>query len=200
MKTDKKDIRTIIELLTLGLLYLCSSMVDSPVFSYLFLVIWVVYWTYNLYQKVQYRKGTTDYVLFPTQNDEYSKVTSITLGTIILALSTLPFLYEQPLNPYMVIGLAIGLLILLNGIFDLPKGRIQLERSMISISGIENEIDQRELKEIGIYNDHLTLTNINGEVQRVGQLNLDAKAAESIDKYISIHKRNVDLTTVNNVQ
>lgn len=173
------------------------STIDNPIVSYIFLGLWISYWTYNLYSKFQYRKGRSDYILFPTQNDQYSKTTSITLGLIIFALSIVAIVWTKSLNHYGIIGLTIGLLVFLNGLFDLPKGMMQVETNELSISGIKNKIDIRQLKEIKIYKERMILTNVYDEIQRVDNLAIDPISSKLIDSYIS--KNNIDLKIVNNV-
>ena len=197
MKKYKDDIKTIIEVLTFGLIYMSISTIDNPIVSYIFLGLWIAYWTYNLYSKFQYRKGKADYILFPTQNDQYSKTTSITLGLIIFALSIIAIVWTKSFNHYGIIGITIGLLVFLNGLFDLPKGIMKVETNVLSISGLKNKIDIRQLKEINIYKERMLLTNLYDEIQRVDNLAIDPVSSKLIDNYIS--KNNIDLKIVNNV-
>ncbi len=199
MKNYKDDIKTILEVLTFALIYMSISTIDNPIVSYLFLGLWVTYWTYNLYSKFQYRKGKADYILFPTQNDQYSKTTSITLGLIIFALSIGAIVWTKSFNQYGIIGITIGLLVFLNGLLDLPKGIMKIETNELSISGLKSKIDTRQLKEINIYKERMLFTNIYDEIQRVDNLAIDPDSAQLIDRYISEKKNNIDLRTINNV-
>lgn len=175
------------------------STIDNPILSYCFLGLWIVYWTYNLYSKIQYRNEKADYVFFPTLNDQYSKTTSITLGLIVLIITIVFSAWTKTFNHYAIVGFATGLLVFFNGIFDLPKGKIKIEGNTINISGLQTAIDQRQLKEIDISTDQLILTNIYGEIQRVNNLTIDLKSAELINKYILVNKNNTDLIITNNV-
>lgn len=197
MKKYKDDIKKIIEVLTFGLIYVSIMTIDNPIVSYLFLGLWVVFWTYNLYTKIQYRKGKSGYIRFPTQNDQYSKTTSITLGLIVFALSIAGIVWTKTFNHYGLIGVTIGLLVFFNGIFDLPKGMMKVETNVLSISGLKNKIDIRQLKEINIYKERMLLTNIHDEIQRVDHLAIDPVSSKLIDSYFS--KNNIDLKIVNNV-
>ncbi len=197
MKKYKDDIKTIFEVLTYGLIYMSISTIDNPIVSNIFLGLWIVYWIFNLYSKIQYRKGKADYILFPTQNDKYYKTTSITLGIIVFLLSIAGIIWTKSFNNYGLIGITIGLLVFLNGIFDLPKGMLKVKTNEMTITGLKNKIDIRQLKEINIYNERLLLTNIYNEIQRVDNLDIDIDSAKLIDRYIS--KNNIDLKTINNV-
>lgn len=197
MKKYRDDIKTIIEVLTFGLIYMSISTIDNPIVSYIFLGLWIAFWTFNLYTKIHYRKGKADYILFPTQNDQYLKTTSITIGLIVLALSIVAIVWTKTFNHFGIIGVTIGLLVLFNGIFDLPKGMMKVETNELSISGLKNKIDIRQLKEINIYKEQMLLTNIYDEIQRVDNLDIDPVSSKLIDNYIS--KNNIDLKIVNNV-
>jgi hypothetical protein len=197
MKKYKDDIKTIFEVLTYGLIYMSIATIDNPIVSYLYLGLWIVYWTYNLYAKFQYRKGKTDYILFPTQNDKYYKTTSITLGIIAILLCIAGIIWTKSFNYYLIIAVTIGLLVFLNGLFDLPKGMLKIKTNEMSITGLKNKIDLRQIKEINIYKERLLLTNIYNDMLRVDNLDIDAVSATLIDKYIS--KNYIDLKIKNNV-
>jgi hypothetical protein len=199
MKKYKDDIKTIIEVLAFVLIFTSIATINNPLISYFCLGLWIILWTFNLYSKIQYRKGKVDYILFSTQNDQYSKTTSITLGLLILVLSIVGIIWTKALNHYAIIGIIIGLLVFFNGIFDLPKGRIKIEGNTISISGLTTTIDQRQLKEIKISTERIILTNINAEIQRVDNLDIDPESAKLIDRYISGNKSNIDLSIINTV-
>jgi Ca2+/Na+ antiporter len=199
MKNYREDIKTIIEVLTFGLVYLSISTIDYPIFSYLFLVLWITYWVYNLYEKFRYRSTNTTYVLFQTQNDEYSKVTSIVLGLMILVLSIVAMIWASITILYPIIGVAIGLLVFLNGIFDLPKGRIEFQDDLIYVNSLDIKMDRRKLKEINIYKERILITNIYGEIKKITNLNISVDSAELIKRYIIDNKNNISLTIINNV-
>lgn len=199
MKKYKDDIKTIFEVLTFGLVYMSISTINNPIVSFMFLGLWIVYWIYSLYSKMQYRKGKADYILFPTQNDNYYTTSSITLGLIVFTGSIAGIVWTEYFDDYGVIGITIGLLVFLNGLFDLPKGMMKVESNELSISGLNNKIDIRQLKEISIYKERLLLTNIYSEIQRVGNLDIDTESAKQIDRYISENHNNIDLKIFNNV-
>lgn len=199
MKKYKDDIKTIFEVLTFGLVYMSISTINNPIVSFMFLGLWIVYWIYSLYSKMQYRKGKADYILFPTQNDNYYTTSSITLGLIVFTGSIAGIAWTEYFDDYGVIGITIGLLVFLNGLFDLPKGMMKVESNELSISGLNNKIDIRQLKEISIYKERLLLTNIYSEIQRVGNLDIDTESAKQIDRYISENNNNIDLKIFNNV-
>lgn len=199
MKKYKDKLKTIFELLSFGLIYMCIATTDNPIVSYTFLGLWIVFWTYNLYWKIQYRKGLSNYILIPTQNDQYSKTTSIALGLIVSAMCIAGIIWTKTFNHYGFIGIAIGLLVFFNGIFDLPKGVIKIETNELSISGLESKIDMRQLNEIKIYKERIILTYINKEIQRVDNLDIDPDSAKRIDEYISEMKNNIEFKITNNV-
>lgn len=199
MKKYKNDIKTIVEVLSLFVIFLSISAFDNPLVTYLFLAVWVVYLIYSLISKIRYRKGKSKYILFPTLNDQYSKVTSLTLGIICLILSIVAIIWTKSYIHYGITGIAISLLVFLNGVFDLPKGWMQVDQNELSLSGLENIIDVRQLKEINIYKERIILTNVYDEIKRVESLNIDANSARQIENYISKHANNLSIQITNNV-
>ena len=193
MKKYKDDIKSIIEVLTYILVIICFGIIDNPIFTFISIVIWVVVLVYSLYSKIQYRNGSTNCFLFRTKNDSYSTTTSITLGIIILALSVAWFIWVKSINIYGIIGLAIGLLVFLNGLYDLPLGRMQIENNELIISDLESKLDIRQIKEIIIKKDQLILVNHNEEKQRINNLEIDAESASQMKNYIIKHTKNSDL-------
>lgn len=196
MKKYKDDIKSIIEVLTYILIVISIRTIDNPVVSFVILGIWVVVLVYNLYSKIQYRNGNTNYIHFPTKNDSYSKMTSLTLGIIVLALSVAWFFWIKSINIYGIIGLAIGLLVFLNGLFDLPLGRMQIENNELIISELESKLDIRQIKEIIIKKDQLILLNLYDEKQRINNLEIDDASATQLEDYIIKHTKNSDVKLV----
>ena len=165
----------------------------------MFLGLWIGYLIYNLYSKFQYRKGNANYILFPTVNDQYSKVTSVILGLIVCVLSVVAIVWTDNFRHYAALGILVGMLVFCNGIFDLPKGMLKIEGNEMNIAGLDGKIDIRQVKELNIYNDRIVITNIYNENQRLGNLEIDVVSAQRIDNYILNNKKENDLKTINNV-
>ncbi|HTD98841.1 MAG TPA: hypothetical protein VK668_06120 [Mucilaginibacter sp.] len=201
MNQRKSNIRTIFEVLTYLLIYFSISFIDNPLISIFSLGLWVAFWIYNLYKKVQYRNGIKlNIVIFPTLNDDYSKMTSITLGIMIIAGSLIGYFAFSILILYCIIGSTVGIIIFLNGVLDLPKGWIIIENNLFRINSIEEEIDLKLLKEIIVKNDQITLTNQLGEHKNVNLLNLDSASGENIKRYITERLNHNTISIINNVQ
>jgi len=192
MKKDTADTRTIVLMIFVVLIVL-----RTPITSYIVFGLCLVYLAYNLYSKIQYRQGKTDYLLFPTKNDSFVKITSLTLGLIIFSIGIIYIIWTKNFNPYAFAGMAIGLLQFLNGLFALPKGRMKIEAHKLVISDLEDKLDLRQLKEINIYQERILLTNIYDETERVDHLAIDPDSSKLIDNYIS--KNHADLKIVNHV-
>ncbi|MFN3755219.1 hypothetical protein [Flavobacterium sp.] len=199
MRKYKDDIKTILQVLVFGIIYLSISTIDNPIVSIMFLGLWIGYLIYNLYSKFQYRKGNANYILFPTVNDQYSKVTSVILGLIVCVLSVVAIVWTDNFRHYAALGILVGMLVFCNGIFDLPKGMLKIEGNEMTIAGLDGKIDIRQVKELNIYNDRIVITNIYNENQRLGNLEIDVVSAQRIDNYILNNKKENDLKTINNV-
>ena|SRR5690606_29265326 len=199
MRKYKDDIKTILQVLMFGIIYLSISTIDNPIVSIIFLGLWIGYLIYNLYSKFQYRNGNANYILFPTVNDQYSKITSVILGLIVCVLSVVAIVWTDDFRLYGALGILVGVLVFLNGVLDLPKGMLKIEGNVMNIAGIDGKIDIRQVKELNIYNDRIVVTNIYNENQRLGNLEIDVVSAQYIDNYILNNKKENDLKIINNV-
>ena len=198
MKNYKDDLKTIFQVLTYILIYMSFVTMDNPVLSYTFIGIFIVFIAYELYSKMQYRKGKANYVLFPTLNDLYSKMTSITIGLMAITASIIAVIWTNTFNHYCVIGLCVGLLIFLNGIFDLPNGLIKIRDNSLKITGLKTNVDQRQLKEIKIFKEKILLTNVYDELIRIDNFNINPESAKLIELYLTKNKTNDELKIINN--
>lgn len=199
MRKYKDDINTILQVLMFGIIYLSISTIDNPIVSIIFLGLWIGYLIYNLYSKFQYRNGNPNYILFPTVNDQYSKITSVILGLIVCVLSVVAIVWTDDFRLYGALGILVGVLVFLNGVLDLPKGMLKIEGNVMNIAGIDGKIDIRQVKELNIYNDRIVVTNIYNKNQRLGNLEIDVVSAQYIDNYILNNKKENDLKIINNV-
>ena len=184
MKRFKEDIKTIIELITFGLVYLSVLTIDNPVLCYIFLGIWVVYWGANVYSKIQYRKGNAEYLLVPTINDEYSKMTSIILGIILITLGSIFAFWMPNIFQLNLIMFIVGILLFINGILDLPKGRIESDGKILSITGLKEKIEIKNIETLEIITNKIIITDNINKVTRIDNFNLDLNYAERIRGYL----------------
>lgn len=195
----KDDIKTILQAVMFGIIYLSISTINNPIVSILFLGLWIGYLLYSLYSKFLYRKGKVNYILFPTVNDQYSKITSVILGLIICALSIAGVIWTESFKLYGGAGVLVGVLMFCNGIFDLPKGMLEIKGNYMNIAGANEKIDIRQIKEVSIYKDRIVVTNIYNENQRFGNLEIDEISAKNSIDYIMRNSKENDLKILNNV-
>lgn len=199
MRKYKEDIKTIIQVLMFGITCLNISTIDNPFVSIIVLGLWIVYMIYHLISKLQYTKGNANYILFPTINDQYSKISSLTLGVIICVLSILSLVGTNDFKLYGAVGFLVGVLIFCNGLFELPKGMLKIEGNEMYIVGLDRKMDIRQIKELKIYNDRMELINANNDKHRLEYLKINLVSAEQIEKYILNHKMVNNLNITNNV-
>lgn len=135
-------------------------------------------------------------LLLATKRYGHIKTTSITLGLIIFILSIVAIIWTKLDNQYEIFGIIIGLLVFLNGLCDLPKGVMKIENNFLSVSGLKNKIDIRQIKGIKIYKERMILTNIDNKTERVDNLAISQESAQLIESYISEKGNNIDLTII----
>ncbi len=200
MIKSKKDRKTIFEILTFILVYTCIFFINRPIISFSFLILCIASWSYNFYSKRKFKKGNAKYLLFPANNDRYFRTASITVGSAVIAGSTLVLIFSNTLTNNTSIGLSIGILVLFNGLFDLPHGMIKIQSNWIEITGLSYKVDQNELTKIEIYTDRILLISSKSELISVENFTIDLHSAELIEKYIADHKTNLDLSIINSVR
>jgi hypothetical protein len=180
----KNDIKTIIELLTYIVITFCLSFVYTNTWiAIIFSALWIGRILYKAYFVVGVR-NRSDIILFPTQNDEYSKMTPITFGIIILIISIIGYFAFGENIYYSIIGTTIGAAVFLFGFFRSPNGWILIKNNSLELYGIQGETDTRQLREITLKNDKITLTNIYGENKNSNLLNLNQSNARDIKRFL----------------
>lgn len=199
MRKLKDDLKTIIEIITFGTLYLSFSNIDNPILSYIFLSLWTAYWMWNIYLKIQYRKGKESYLLVPTVNDDYSKMTSITLGAILVFLTSILAFWKPEIFGYNIIMFVVGMILFINGILDLPKGKIEIDGNILSITGLIDKINVEDIQSLEIMTNKIILVNNTSKITRLDNFNIDAKVANTIEKYLATNAINKDFVIKNNV-
>jgi hypothetical protein len=178
----KRDIKTIIEILAFLLIsFAVNSFYDKYTsIAILFFVLSAGYTVYKSY----FKKYRTDTILFPTVNDEYSKSTFISFGVLTIVFIVIARFAFTIDAKYAVTGLIVGAGICLFGYFESPKGWITIDKNSLRLSGVNENIDTSQLKEILLKNDKITLTNIYGENKNSNQLKLDPAISGSIKKFL----------------
>lgn len=111
-------------------------------------------------------------------------------------MSIVAIIWTKLDNQYEIFGIIIGLLVFLNGLFDLPKGVMKIENNFLSVSVLKNKIDIRQIKGIKIYKERMILTNIDNKTERVDNLAISQESAQLIESYISEKGNNIDLTII----
>jgi len=138
-------------------------------------------------------------LLFPTYNDNYSRMTSISIGILLSIGSCLFFLNDSATTIGLFIGIAVGILLILNGILDLPKGQIKFEKQHLFITGLEQNVDIRSLKLVEIRKDSIVLTNVYNEAKVLSNFNINPTIAQTISDYIRAYNTNLDTQVVTNI-
>lgn len=198
MKKYTNDLKTMVEVIIFALLWFIGTTLDSPIVTIISFLFFIFYLLYQLYEQYCYRKGRVYYVLYPTKKDCYSKITLLILGSILL-VSSIVIVVTKNCNQYAIISFVFGLLLFLNGLFDLPKGKLIICDSTLIISGINEQINLQNLKEINIFKDRILLSDDNDSVKRVDNVALDFVSSKVLEKYILENTQNFDLKVINNL-
>ena len=193
----KNDIKTIIEVSIFLVFYCVINFIYS---EYVWLpisltLLWIATLFYNRYFKM--RRPNT--ILFPTLNDGFLKTTPIAFGVLLLFFSVIGYFAFSFSFFYAMIGATAGVAVFSFGFSASPNGWASIENNSLKIYGIEGDIDIRQLREIMLKNDSVTLTNIYGEHKNINQLKLDTLISQSIQKFLQEKLNNRDIVIIDNV-
>ena len=191
----KADIKTIIEVSTYLLLLLAISSVSNGYLAACLVSINIASFFYYRF----FRKGKASVFNFPTQNDSSSQMFPISLGVLLVFGSVIGF-FALDLNLYGCHIVAInGVISCFIGFNGKPDGWISIEDTTMRIWGINEPFDIRQLKEIDLRNDKITLTNIYGESKYSFGLNLDHEYAEKLKQFLEEKLNKVNVFVVSSV-
>lgn len=154
----KGNLKTIFGVLFTLLIYVGISafLKISPYIYFTYCGIGIVFYLYY-YFTIRKRK---DSVIFPTQNDSSSKMGLVAFGIIVIFLSVTSYYGLNNKDIYSIIGFPVGIIMILQGLYEPEKGFIKINKNLIQIIGVANQLDIRQLKEITLKNDKIILTNI----------------------------------------
>jgi hypothetical protein len=108
----------------------------------------------------------------------------LTVGMIIwLTLMT-----EYTLIP--VFGLLAGILILINGIIDVPKGQLKFDNSNLKLIGIKEGVEISDIRYINIDNDMITVHKDKDSSVKLDRLELNEKWISKISDFLKLKLNN----------
>ncbi|PWJ40044.1 hypothetical protein BC781_105107 [Sediminitomix flava] len=202
MKKYREDIKVIFQALSFIALYIAISMIDNPVGAIISGGVWFFVWSLNIYDIIKYRnQKSQDEIRFPTQNDSYSKMTSLSLGCMLIIgmIIWIALLTEFTFIP--IVGLIAGLLILINGIIYLPKGQIKLENSKLISFGLKEEIELSKIESINIDRNQITIRKEKNSTIKLDRLELNKKWTSKISEFLyeKLNTEEVKITCGNTI-
>jgi len=78
-------------------------------------------------------------------------------------------------------------LILINGLIDLPKGRLKIEQFKLKLAGQESEISLSKVGLVEIKEDALTIKSVDEELLKQDKLELSETWQKSIAGFLEQH-------------
>lgn len=181
----KDDIKIIFQVLSYLALYFMISRVDNPIVAIIAGGFCFIVWSFNIYDKIKYRnKKYLNEIRFPTQNDSYFKITSLTLGSMLTIGMIIWITLMKEFSFIPIIGLSAGLLILINGIIDVPNGQLKLENLKLKSIGMREEVELRIIKSIDIDSNQIIIRKENNSTVKIDKLQLNKKWTFKISKFL----------------
>lgn len=186
MKKYRDDIKTIFQVLSYIALYFAISMIDNPIVAIVSGGFWLFVWSFNIYDKIKYRNQKyQDEIRFPTQNDSYSKMTSLSLGSMLTIGMIVWISLMTKFTFIPIVGLIAGLLILINGIIDVPKGQLKLENSKLKSIRLKDEIELNTIESININSNQITILKEKNSTVKLDRLELNEKWTAKISEFLN---------------
>ena len=165
------------------LVYICVTQILSE--NGWLATIWTVFYVGGYiyyYFTIKQRKDT---VIFPTHNDEYSKMTLVSFGIIVLIIPVVGYFVADFSIYKALAGVAIGTIMILMGSNEPTKGWLSINKNILTIYGIQGRIDTRQIKEVTLINDKIKITNVYDEHQSSFNLKLNPLSAENIIRFLN---------------
>ncbi len=200
MIKTKEDKKTIYEILIFIIVYILVLWTDRSYKNYIsfsFLALIIASWLYNLHSKIQYKKGNSNYLFVPSENDKYFRNASVVIGTALLIFTLIYAFITKNFNHIKIVTIITGAIVVLNGLFYLPKGMIKIKSNFIDITGLKHEIDQNDLLQIEILSTRIIITDIHNEKIELDDFNIDKNLAELIENYIIANRTNSAFHIIN---
>lgn len=159
----------------------------DDIFAIIGFIGWIVLWSFNIHNKLQYRsQAYPNELRIPTKNDTYHKMTSIILGVIILLLAVLWLIIGDFAIPPLL-GLPAGLVILINGMIDLPKGRLCIEDNLLKLSTDQQAIPIADIQSISLQSDKLIISGNTHSPIKQDHLELTEEWINQITEFLTAH-------------
>ena len=184
LKKYKSDLKTIIELLVyLGAGLLCPSFFRNyPWIQAIFVSLAVGRFLYWYYVRKTNKK---DMVTYPTQSEEFSKMTYFSFGILLGVFGTVYYIAYDLRLLYLNILYALAAILLVLGSFKPPAGWLSISDNSVKLYGVSGQIDARLIKEIILKNDKIILIDIFDEIKSNTLLKLDVKTAGDIITFVN---------------
>jgi hypothetical protein len=157
MKKYKKDIITILEVLAFMMLWGGVSFFNYPIISYIGAAMLFFFWISNIVDKVKYRNNKIPNELrFPSGNEDHSKYTALTLGvSFIVGAIGFTFWTGEFMQILLFFGVG-GLLLVISGLLDTPKGNIVFKENNLIGSGLAVPIQSQTINAIEISDEKIS--------------------------------------------
>ncbi|WP_158825370.1 hypothetical protein [Mucilaginibacter lacusdianchii] len=104
------------------------------------------------------------------------------------------------INAYFIIVIfLVGVLIILNGIYHLPNGRLEIKANKMFVTGHQNAFDLLMVKQVEIHHNRILIYDINDKLIRVDNLDIDKIWAQKIIDYLFASIGHIKIKVVNKV-
>ncbi|KAA3439237.1 hypothetical protein [Rufibacter hautae] len=184
----KKFKKIVLDVIPMVAVIAVSTASDKYPFVFKALIcLWAAWFLYTTLNNLLYRVGVKENeIRYHTINDNYHKYFQIGIGIALTVLSICTWLWITTRKDFAPIGVVIGLLLIVAGLLELPRGEMKLRTDSLILSGVPDEIGKDALTGIVIEEDRITLTHTRGEVVSQEMLRLDPKTATAIEQFLVV--------------
>lgn len=185
MKEAKKNIHVTLQLLFFVLVVVSVLVVNEPLLTTFFMGLWIGFLMFNIMTLVKYRIGKADFILLPTNQDQFAKTNALVLGFFVIAISIISNIWFPLFDDFLSIGLGIGSLMVIGSLIAVPLGIFKAANDKLELYGQKDGINIDQVKEIHLFNDQLTVVPFFGARVHILDLQLTYGYAERVEKYLS---------------
>ncbi|MEL6558451.1 MAG: hypothetical protein AAFQ94_09720 [Bacteroidota bacterium] len=187
MKHYWQDIKSILQVIGYIGFYFLISIEDNPLLTIISGICWVAFLVYHIIDKIRYKAHKyQNEIRFPTRNDNFLRMTSLTLGGLITVSFSISLILTMDTSLFSIFFLISGILIFANGLIDTPKGKLKLNSEELTLHGIKNKSEIRDIESISIKDNQILINASDGSKVIQGNLQLNEKWIDRIVDFLKL--------------
>ncbi len=185
MKRNTENLRTILEVMGLLILFLAFEHLVSARLTWLALSLWAIIWLIGIVDKLRYLGGHyRKTIRIPTVNDEFIRVSGFLLGGAITAGALAWMIFSKHHDFFQPALFVAGILLLSNAVLHVPGASVRISTHNLRLDHKHRRIPLASIKSLHIAPGRLEVHEENGRVSALSRLALDESVSNELKTFI----------------